>query len=443
MKGNPGGPMPKKLLLAEDSLTIRKVFELTLFGSDIAVTAVDNGEDAVRLAGEILPDLVVADVTLPGIDGYRVAEELRASETTRNLPVLILSGGVIPLDEGRFKACGAAGVLFKPFESRELLEKIDQLLREKTPAPEAVEAPPAAPEDERWDFSDVLEEVEEDAGGPSASVPPAAGEKLLPGAVLPGGARTTAAFNEFDVSIDEIESAHSPAPVAGHIEGGVTGDSPPAVTELSPMIEGIEEIEEIEGLEEVELPSPASAPVLEGTPASLRILSSREEPASGGAEPPSRETASKPDAPELSPAAPATPAPPPPVVPAERSAEGREPEPARAPEGAPSPAEAIPAAPAAPPAPAPDAAAGGTPGEPGGDLRKLFGERAEEIFRSVAAEAVEKAMWEMADRLAAEFSAKMRESVESVAWEVIPATAEALIREEIARIRTQAGKPSP
>jgi hypothetical protein len=56
---------------------------------------------------------------------------------------------------------------------------------------------------------------------------------------------------------------------------------------------------------------------------------------------------------------------------------------------------------------------------------------------------VEKAMWEMADRLAAEFSAKMRESVESVAWEVIPATAEALIREEIARIRTQAGKPSP
>ena len=44
-------------------------------------------------------------------------------------------------------------------------------------------------------------------------------------------------------------------------------------------------------------------------------------------------------------------------------------------------------------------------------------------------------MWEMTDRLAAEFSAKLRESVEAVAWEVIPATAEALIREEIARIR--------
>jgi hypothetical protein len=52
-------------------------------------------------------------------------------------------------------------------------------------------------------------------------------------------------------------------------------------------------------------------------------------------------------------------------------------------------------------------------------------------------------MWEMTDRLAAEFSAKLRESVEAVAWEVIPSTAEALIREEIARIRGKAGKTSP
>jgi hypothetical protein len=52
-------------------------------------------------------------------------------------------------------------------------------------------------------------------------------------------------------------------------------------------------------------------------------------------------------------------------------------------------------------------------------------------------------MWEMTDRLAVEFSAKLRESVEAVAWEVIPSTAERLIREEIARIRGQAGKPSP
>ena len=99
--------MPKKLLLVEDSLTIRKVFELALSRSDIAITAVDNGEDAVRLAGEILPDLVVADLTLPGKNGFAVAAELRAMEKTEKIPVLILSGTLVPLDEARFKASGA------------------------------------------------------------------------------------------------------------------------------------------------------------------------------------------------------------------------------------------------------------------------------------------------------------------------------------------------
>jgi hypothetical protein len=82
-------------------------------------------------------------------------------------------------------------------------------------------------------------------------------------------------------------------------------------------------------------------------------------------------------------------------------------------------------------APAPAASAAYEEG--GGDeilraeLKEQFAARAEAIFREVASEAVEKVMWEMMDRLAGEFSARIRESVESVAWEVIPATAEALI----------------
>ena len=105
-------------------------------------------------------------------------------------------------------------------------------------------------------------------------------------------------------------------------------------------------------------------------------------------------------------------------------------------------------APEAPPV-APQPVAQVSPAPPAGGealfdaaLREQFSARAEEIFRAVATEAVEKVMWEMMDSLAADFSAKVRESVEAVAWEVIPATAEALIREEISRIRQQAGKLS-
>lgn len=145
--------MPKKLLLAEDSLTIRKVFELALSRSDIAITSVDNGEDAVRLAGEIFPDLVVADLTLPGKNGFAVAAELRAMEKTEKIPVLILSGTMVPLDEARFKASGARGVLFKPFESRELLESIEGLLRAAAPVTESLKPREAPAVDEHWDLS--------------------------------------------------------------------------------------------------------------------------------------------------------------------------------------------------------------------------------------------------------------------------------------------------
>jgi CheY-like chemotaxis protein len=435
--------MLKKLLLAEDSLTIRKVFELALSRSGIAITAVDNGEDAVRLAGEISPDLVVADLTLPGKNGYAVASELRAMEKTEKIPVLILSGTMVPIDEARFKASGAKGVLFKPFESRELTEKVELLLREVAAVPVPTEPKETAAEDERWDFSDILDEVEAEEGKTAAPVA-VAREERPPGAVLAGGAKTPAAFNEFDVSLDEIEgggddSSVEPPPEGSatvtrveHIEGGITGDSPPPVTDLSPTLDAVEEIEEIENLEDVEVPLPPADLASTETPAALRILPASTEP--------SISSAVSPGAPVPPPGIAAPPEPPAEGIPAPAPTPGPVvEEPLQAPpvaahhvvgESLPLPPPAFSAAPADLPRPMDPA------------LRELFNERAAEIFRAVASEAVEKVMWEMSDRLAAEFSARLRESVEAVAWEVIPATAEALIREEIARIRDQAGKPS-
>jgi CheY-like chemotaxis protein len=387
--------MPRKLLLAEDSLTIRKVFELALSRSDIAITAVDNGEDAVRLAGEIFPDLVIADLSLPGKSGLDVAAELRAMEKTGKIPVLLLSGTLVPLDEARFKASGARGVLFKPFESRELVESIERVLRESAPATESPKPPAAPAADERWDFSDVMDEVDAEIGRSAAPVS-AAREAPTPGAILPGGAGTPSPFNEFDVSIDEIEGGAresaaepppaAPPPIVDHMETDLPEDSPPPVTDLSPAVDEMEEIEEIENLEETAPAAPEPA-VAEGAVAEGAVAEHA--------------------VPEPDVAEPAVEAPPP------------------------APHEPILAAP------------GAGSRQADAELREIFAGRAEEIFRTVTAEAVEKVMWEMTDRLAAEFSAKLRESVEAVAWEVIPATAEALIREEIARIRGQAGKPSP
>ena len=216
----------------------------------------------------------------------------------------------------------------------------------------------------------------------------------------------------------------APAPKVEHVAPAFHTDAPPPVTDLSPALDEVEEIEEIEHLEEVEPPTPPIDAISTETPASLRILSHAAAQPSDDAPVPAL---AEPE--DMSPAATeASPAEAPPEEPAA-------PEPAVAWHAVEEPPRAPHETFAVPPV------AGSSPGD--AELRDLFAGRAEEIFRTVASEAVEKVMWEMTDRFASEFSAKLREAVESVAWEVIPPTAEALIREEIARIRQRAGKPSP
>ncbi len=69
--------MAKKILLADDSITIQKVVRITLADGDYELDAVDNGDDAVSKAKEILPALVLADVVMPGLDGYQVCETIK------------------------------------------------------------------------------------------------------------------------------------------------------------------------------------------------------------------------------------------------------------------------------------------------------------------------------------------------------------------------------
>jgi hypothetical protein len=159
----------------------------------------------------------------------------------------------------------------------------------------------------------------------------------------------------------------------------VFDDSPPAVTDLTPALETVEELEEIDLMEEIEASE-------SGTP----------EPALQ-----TEETVPSPS-----------------VIPETETAAAEEER-----EDVPSPSVAE-----------------GLPWEK--EFREQFSARAQEIFEKVAAESVEKVMWEVMENLTKEFTERIRESVEAVAWEVIPATAETLIREEIARIREQAGKES-
>ncbi len=120
--------MPKTLLVADDSLTIRKVIGMVLALEDFQITAVDNGIDAIARAREMRPDLVIADVLMPGRSGYEVCETLKSDPATASMPVLLLAGNFEPFDEARARAARADAHITKPFESQAFLDRVRMLV---------------------------------------------------------------------------------------------------------------------------------------------------------------------------------------------------------------------------------------------------------------------------------------------------------------------------
>lgn len=116
--------MPKKLLLADSSITIQKVVELSLSDEGFQVTSARDGDTAFRFAKEIKPDVVLADIFLPSIDGYELCKKMKEDPELKNTPVILLVGKSDSFDMNKANLCGASDFINKPFESSELIEKV-------------------------------------------------------------------------------------------------------------------------------------------------------------------------------------------------------------------------------------------------------------------------------------------------------------------------------
>ncbi len=137
--------MPKTLLLADDSVTIQKVVGISFASEDVELITVDNGNAAVERVRALRPDLVMADVVMPGKSGYEVCEAIQADPSLRHIPVLLLTGTFEAFDEERARRCGAAGHVSKPFEAQALVQRVKQLLSQSAAAAPAAPAPARAP----------------------------------------------------------------------------------------------------------------------------------------------------------------------------------------------------------------------------------------------------------------------------------------------------------
>ncbi len=122
--------MPKKILLADDSITIQKVVELTFSDGDYEVIAVNNGAKAIQKLSEMRPDIILSDIIMPEKNGYEVCEYVKSHPEYRNIPVILLTGTFEPFDPDRADKAGCDAVVTKPFESQSLILKVEELIHQ-------------------------------------------------------------------------------------------------------------------------------------------------------------------------------------------------------------------------------------------------------------------------------------------------------------------------
>lgn len=163
------------VLLADDSVTIHKVVEIILTAKGFSLKAVADGEKALEVVKDFKPDVVLADIDMPGLSGYDLAKKITSDPSTRDIPVILLAGAFESIDDARAQDSGASGTLIKPFESEDLVGKITQVLSPEAafeaakPQPqesgevlevEGLEAVGQEPDDEFMDFGEAAGDEE-------------------------------------------------------------------------------------------------------------------------------------------------------------------------------------------------------------------------------------------------------------------------------------------
>ncbi len=121
----------KRILVADDEPTIVMIAAKILEANGFEVLVAEDGVKALDMAFSEKPDLMLVDLMMPKMSGYRLIETLRESPETRHLPIIIFTAKAWKEDLEKGLRCGADAFITKPFDPFELVEQVKQLLEEK------------------------------------------------------------------------------------------------------------------------------------------------------------------------------------------------------------------------------------------------------------------------------------------------------------------------
>jgi CheY-like chemotaxis protein len=215
--------MTHSILLADDSVTVQRVVELTFAEEGFGVISVGSGAQAIERIEQDRPDIVLADVNMPDRDGYEVAAHVKTTPHLQHIPVVLMTGAFEQIDDSRAWPAGYDGVLAKPFEPHMVIALVRDLLSRR-PVEAAAGTAAAAASGER------------PPAEPGAALPPAAatasGFPFDPGASV---ASPTSSLDDYFDRLDEALAAvppagvrPAPAPAAAGTLAGAKPTSAPA-----------------------------------------------------------------------------------------------------------------------------------------------------------------------------------------------------------------------
>jgi CheY-like chemotaxis protein len=125
---NSPGTTEGRILIVDDETAIRLICRLNLRSAGFDTVEASDGASALALARAERPDLILLDIMLPEVDGWRVAEELAAEDETRDIPVLFLSARSDNTDQVRGHEMGGVGYITKPFDPLTMTETVRRVL---------------------------------------------------------------------------------------------------------------------------------------------------------------------------------------------------------------------------------------------------------------------------------------------------------------------------
>lgn len=265
--------MGKKILLADDSVTIQKIVELTFEGEGLELEVAADGHEALKRTEASPPDLILADSTMPGLSGIELCRKVREHPLLHPIPVILLTNSFDDFDRADGEAAGVTAYVEKPFESQALLDQIHELLSEEGPPTSAAEEPmelrPPA------DDVDLISEEPEEEVAPASAEREGLLEALQEATAPPDPGEGPEELLILDEVVEEVTS-EAPAP-AEEPQAIIPEQVEPAAPEPE------EEQEELPAEPPVEEEAPALQPfisTMEPTKSALGLAEEHPPPAS-------------------------------------------------------------------------------------------------------------------------------------------------------------------